>query len=259
MELFFESTLNQYLPIEIVHKIMTHKYYLERQYCLWKLHQELKDQVVDAVIRHHSRGSLAIEIVDESYFDDDEYQHYLATLDEMGVVFSELCSAIDLPLQKLIREGRVHHPGIRRLLVLLDGTKSYGEIVEEAEEEVCTGCGIANDECVEKFREEFDEAGLTSYKHSSSGWNQYCPDCIYDDSHTDESDDESDEGYEIYFDGEPEAWFPRKEDLREFFDDCVASMEEYGQCLPSYAPNHKPSYIDCYGDEEVEDWEWRSE
>jgi len=132
MELFFESTLNHYLPIEIVHKIMTHKYYLERQYCLWKLHQELKDQVVDAVIRHHSRGSLAIEIVEES-MDDDEYQHYLATLDEMGVVFSELCSAIDLNLQKLIREGRVRSSGTHRLLVLLDGTKSYREMVEEAE------------------------------------------------------------------------------------------------------------------------------
>lgn len=212
MELITEPTLSQYLPIELVDKIMTHKFYLERQYCLWNLHNELKDQLVRAVVTHEARYDLDIEIVEQD-IGDYEYKHYLAILDERRVFFPKLCYAFDVDEYNGTCDDRRHADLVGKFDLLLEGAKSYADMDEE------------------DYEEDWYLGG-------------------------NESDDESDDGYRIYIDGEEMAWFPKKEDLREFFDDCVDSIKEHGVCLPSYHKNHKPINIWCTGDDEVEDWMW---
>ena len=65
----------------------------------------------------------------------------------------------------------------------------YSTIYIFKKEDYCDGCKISSTDCKEKFKEEFDDPDLTSYRHSKTGWGTFCPDCIYDDSPDREDDD----------------------------------------------------------------------
>ena len=62
--------------------------------------------------------------------------------------------------------------------------------------------------------------------------------------------------FRIWFDeGEEIMGFNDKKEMKEHFDRLVKDMEEFGK-IGIEAPIKKPYKIDCYGDEEVEDWSW---
>jgi len=67
--------------------------------------------------------------------------------------------------------------------------------------------------------------------------------------------DDEEEQYEISLDGCEEVIpFSSKEEMKETFDRFVKEMEKFGEIR--YQPLERPTTIDCYGDDEVENWCW---
>jgi len=72
----------------------------------------------------------------------------------------------------------------------------------------------------------------------------------------DKEEEEEEEEFSIWFDGGDETMdFYDKEEMKGYFVRLVKDMEEFGK-IGIEAPIKKPYKIDCYGDEEVEDWSW---
>jgi len=71
-----------------------------------------------------------------------------------------------------------------------------------------------------------------------------------------DTDDEEDDEWFIDFDcGEESVYFDTKEEMKKMFDLYVKDLREFG-CITIEAPIKRPSSLECYGDDEAEDWMW---
>lgn len=112
-----------------------------------------------------------------------------------------------------------------------------------------------------KSEVEFDSDAMDNALYKDNlDWSFYKPEegeysVVYITKKKDEEEEEDEEWFIDFSCGEESVYFDTKEEMKEMFDLYVKDLREFG-CITIEAPIKRPSSLECYGDDEAEDWMW---